>query len=213
MAIAAIRVGIGAGQQPVEAEANLAIALAGGLLETGAVDHIDPAAALLDHAGGLEAAQGRTDRGALYAEHLGQELMRQGQGILVQAVVRTQEPAAAAGLNGVQGVAGHSVISLGEERLVVGEHQLLKSGACPDGGMHVVERKPGGAARDLHDIAPERLSADKGAQQAEQPLTAEDRHLGQTAIVHHIDKGDDCVMGKVGEADEIADLVQDGAAR
>ena len=79
--------------------------------------------------------------------------------------------------------------------------------------MHVVKGNPGDGAGDLHDVASESFAADKGAQQAEQPLASEHRHFGQTAIRHDIDEGHDGAMREVGVADRIARLVQHGAAR
>ena len=139
--------------------------------------------------------------------------MGEGQGVLVQAVVRAEKPAAAAGLDRVHGIARHGVVRLGQKRLVVGEHQPLQSGACLDGRMHVVKGNPGDAAGDLHHVASEGFAADKGAQQTEQPLASEHRHLGDTAIRHDIDEGHDGVMREVGVADRIARLVQHGATR
>ena len=88
-------------EAPIEVDANIITAL-DVLFETSAVEHLDAAAALLDQAAALQAAQGRADCGALHAEHFGQKLMRQGQGVLIHAVVRAEEPAAAARRGGVR---------------------------------------------------------------------------------------------------------------
>jgi hypothetical protein len=104
---------------------DFAIALARCLFETSTVSHDNLSSTLLDQAGGLEAPQSRTDRGALDPEHFCQKFMGQGQGVLIQAVMRAEEPAAASGLNRVHGIAGYGVIRLGEQCFVLGEHQSL----------------------------------------------------------------------------------------
>jgi hypothetical protein len=72
--------------------------------------------------------------------------MGQGQSVLMQAVMRAEELAAASGLNRVHGIAGYGVIRLGEQCLVIGEYQSLKAGTCPDGFLHVVQGNPRGGA-------------------------------------------------------------------
>src|SRR5262245_49109954 len=64
----------------VQAAPDDIVAFAGALLEAGAVDDLDQAAPITDHAAGLQQARRQGYRGSPYAEHLTEQLLRQRDG-------------------------------------------------------------------------------------------------------------------------------------
>ena len=80
-------------EQVIEAVAVERVALAGGPLETVAVDDRDLALLEADQAGALKLARGLGDTGASDAEHRRQELMRHWDDIRGMPCPRHQEPA------------------------------------------------------------------------------------------------------------------------
>jgi len=78
--------------------------------------------------------------------------------------------------------------------------------------MHIVDSYPGGGARHLHNVAPERLAAYKAAHEAKQPLTAEYGDFSDPAILHDIQEGDDGIVREVGLAKGITGLIEHAAA-
>ena len=105
-----------------------AVALAGGLLQTCSVRDGDAASALLDQPSGLKGAGDHAHAGALHAQHLAQELVREGQGVLIRPVMHGQDPAAAARLDGMNSVAGDRLKRLSQEGLAVVQDQLPQRG-------------------------------------------------------------------------------------
>jgi hypothetical protein len=103
-------------QDLLEALAHDAIAAADGSFEARAVRDRDDAAALVNQPGALQGADDQADGGTLHAQHRGQVLMGERQGIPASAVVQGQNPAAAARLHAVHGVAGHRLQGLCQQR-------------------------------------------------------------------------------------------------
>src|SRR4051812_27511965 len=83
-------------------------ALADRLLETCPIRDRNAAAALLDQPRGLQHAGHYAHRGALYPQHFGQELMREGQRVPVRSVVQAEDPAAATGFHRMNRVAAEN---------------------------------------------------------------------------------------------------------
>jgi hypothetical protein len=94
-----------------------AVALADRVLETRPIRDRNAAAALLDQPRGLQHAGHHAHRGALYPQHLGQELMREGQRVPVRSVVQAEDPAAAAGFHRMNRIAGDRLERVGQQGL------------------------------------------------------------------------------------------------
>src|SRR5262245_15097382 len=99
---------------PVGVVLDDGVAFAGDIFERRAIDDVDEAAPVTDQAGGLEKAGGNGHGGAAHAEHLPQKLLRQRDGIGVDAVVGLQQPAAEPGLNRMERVARDRLLDLRE---------------------------------------------------------------------------------------------------
>jgi hypothetical protein len=129
-----------------------------------------------------QGADDQADGGALHAQHRGQVLMGEGQGIPAGAVVQGQNPAAAARLHTVYGVARHRLQGLRQQRLDELQDELPDCGPglehAPQGfGVEPRRRTP-----DLDHIAPQRPAGGQRRGQAEQGLAPEHRHLDNLAV-------------------------------
>jgi hypothetical protein len=203
----------GMGQQALKAAADFAIALAGGAFEASPVRHGDAASALPDQPFLVKHPHDRANRGALGTNDLGEELMRERQGVLPQSIMATENPAAAPRFDAVNGIAGNSVQKLIYQSFSVVKDQPSNIRTSRDCLVHSVDVDPGGCARNLHKVAPDRLTGDNRTDKTEHSLATKYRHLGAAAVLHHIDQRHDDVMGEVGVTDSVASLVEDGASR
>lgn len=134
--------------------------------------------------------------------------MGERQGVPVRPVVHGKDPAAAAGLDRMQGIAGHGLEGLRQKGLAIAHDQLPQAGAGITHLVQALEGSPRGGAPHLHDIAPERLPGDQGTEQAHDPLAPEHRDLVGGAILHHVDERDDRLMREVDVANHVTGLVQ-----
>jgi hypothetical protein len=73
--------------------ADDAVALARGRFESLSVQDLDPPVAARDQPVALEGPQDNSDGGTLHAEHHGEELLLEGEGIVLDAVARLEQPA------------------------------------------------------------------------------------------------------------------------
>jgi hypothetical protein len=76
-----------------EMRADDAVALARGRFESLSVQDLDPPVAARDQPVALEGPQDNSDGGTLHAEHHGEELLLEGEGIVLDAVARLEQPA------------------------------------------------------------------------------------------------------------------------
>src|SRR4051794_17816188 len=116
---------ISPGQKPLKDAANSAVTFTSHLFETGPVGHGDDSSVLPDQPCRLERPQHHADGGPLNPQHFGQELVGQRQVVLIDLVMGAQNPAAAAGLHGVDSIASYSLESLGEQCLREQQQQAL----------------------------------------------------------------------------------------
>lgn len=202
---------ITAGQELFEPGPDLIVAFACGVFEPGAIYHLDAAPMLLNQAQGLDATQNAGDRRTLDTEHFGEDFVSQGQCVLIQPVMRAENPPAAPRLDRMNGVAGDRMIGLGEQSLIVRQDLTLDGCACLKSIMHALKGEAGSAAGYMHDIAPEGFPAYEGAEKAEQPFSPEHCYFRQVTISHDIDQRDDGIMRKICVADRIPSLINNGA--
>jgi hypothetical protein len=122
----------------------------------------------------------------LYAQHPGHEFVRKGQGVLIEAVVHAQNPAAATRFHSMNGIAGDGLNRLRQQGFALTPDQLPKPGT---GGSHLVQalnRDARGRARRHDDIAPECLPSDQPAEKPHDSFISEPSYFGGTAIFQDI---------------------------
>ena len=158
--------------------------------------------------GSCDGADGR----ALDAEHLREKLVGQGQFVRGPAVARSEDPAAAARLDAVRRVACDALKGLRQQSLREAQDELLDSGARGECFVHPVERDAGRRSGDLHDIPPEGIPGDEGADETEQGLASERSHLGRFSVQHDGHERHHRVVGEIGMLDRVAGLVDDLAS-
>src|SRR6185312_16058558 len=129
-------------EEPLEAAADPAVALAGARLEPAPVQHRDHAAMLSDQAGCLKRPQRDADGGSLHAQHLGQKLMGERQIVLAHPILRAQDPTATARFDVMDGVAGDALERLGQQSLDIAAKQLLQGRAGFCGSAQPLDWKP-----------------------------------------------------------------------
>jgi len=105
------------GQQAAQFLLHHRVALAGVLLQSGALEHRDVPAAVADESGLLQFAGGLRDAFAAHAKHAGDQFLRHDQVIRGHAVERQQQPAAQLLLHGMMPVAGRGLEHLRDQRL------------------------------------------------------------------------------------------------
>src|SRR4051812_34965762 len=93
-------------------------------LQTPPISDRNAAAALLDQPRYLQHASHHAYCGALHPQHLGQELMREGQRVPVRSVVQAEDPAAAAGFHGMNRIAAEELKRVSEQGLAEIGNQL-----------------------------------------------------------------------------------------
>jgi hypothetical protein len=175
-----------------------------------AVKDVDHAAAIADQPLGLQRAGHGRDRGALDAQHVGEEFLGQVDGVAVDAVAARQQPAAEAGLDAVQGVAGHRLDRVAEQRLVVAVDQVAQGGAAGPGVVQGGGADPRGVAGSLDDGPHQRLARRHGGHQAQGAFAADRRGLDRRAVLHQGHQRDDAVVREVDGLDRIARDRTDG---
>src|SRR5262249_24406253 len=189
----------GSGQEAVVDLPGDLITLTGGVLEALPIDDGDPAPAELDKTGLLQDSGGHRHGRSPDPQHVGQELVGHRELVGAYAVLREQEPAGAALLDGVEPVAGNLLRDLDEERLRVPLDQRRQRSLLPDlvpegFGVHADDR-----ARDLDGgvllrVHRRRAPGDRHAQQA---FVADGRDLDAGAVVHAGENGHNGVDGEV----------------
>ena len=131
------------------------------------------------------------------AQHDGEELVRERELILLDAIVRHQEPAAASLLRRMQPVARDRLHQQIDERLRVPGDAIVK-GAVP---FHLaaerVDAHHGGRlGGDLHERLPRRYWSPEHRSDADQTFTANRCHFDDSAVLHHIGNRADAASRK-----------------
>jgi hypothetical protein len=139
--------------------------------------------------------------------------MGERQGIPAGAVVQGQNPAAAARLHAVHGVAGHRLQGLCQQRFDELQAELPDRRPGLEHAPQDLRVEVRGAAADLDHIAPERATGGQRSGQAEQGLASEHRLLDNLAVSQDGNERDHRIMRKVGVGHAVAGLVDDPALR
>src|SRR5258706_5252902 len=113
------------GQQAAQFIPDHRVAFAGAGLQSGALEHFNSAAAIVDEACALQPASGRRDALAAHAEHAGDQLLRHDHLARADAIDRQQQPAAQLLLDEMVPVAGGRLQHLCDQRLGIAQQQAL----------------------------------------------------------------------------------------
>src|SRR5262245_66268117 len=95
----------GGGKHLVGAATDSGVTFTGEPFEAGAIDEVNVTATVADQTGDLEQARRDRHRRPTHAEHLAEKLLGQGEGVAVDALVRLQQPARPARLQGMERIA------------------------------------------------------------------------------------------------------------
>src|SRR5262245_33628511 len=122
-------------KQLVGAVTDGAVAFAGQPFDAGAIEDVNVTAPVANHAGGLEQPRGDRHRRSPHAQHLAEKLLGQGNDVTVDGIMRLQQPARQACLQGMQGIARDRLLDLADQQIVVTHDEGTNGGALVGDGM------------------------------------------------------------------------------
>src|SRR5262249_5728639 len=184
------------------------VAFAGNVFERRAVEDLDVTAAVADQAGALQEASRDGHRGAPHAEHLSEKLLRQRDDIVVDAVVRLQQPTAKSGLEAMQRIARNRLLDLRKQDIVVAHDEVAESRALGGSRMKLRGRDPRGRARQLHDRACDGRPRSQSGAGADDPGASDRCGLDRCAVLHDRHERDHAAMREIDVLDLLPDIVQ-----
>ena len=113
----ALNSGRGRGEEGVKSRLHNRVAFARCLFEADAVENLQRAAVIADKASVFHRLSGKRYRFAIGAQHVCEKFMSVRQGFAFGPIMHHEEPAAQSFLRCMQGIAGDSLLNLGQQRL------------------------------------------------------------------------------------------------
>src|SRR5215470_11698638 len=154
-------------KHPIEVVPHDGVAFTGNLFERRAIEDVDQTATVTDESCALQQAGRDRHRGAAHAEHLPEKLLRQRDGIAVDAIVRLQQPAAKSGFQGMERIARDRLLDLCQQEIVVTHDEVADGLAFVRSRMKLDGREPRSRARQLNDRSAEGPSCAQGGARAD----------------------------------------------
>jgi len=199
------------GKEQVDLSLDLSAALARQSLEACIVPDGDRSPLLLEETRRLELLQDSRHGGTLDPDHLREEFVREGQGILAHPVSGAENPTAAPGFDAVDRIARDRIERLAYDELVDVPERPQHVGSINHDLIQIRHGDAGCATRELDDELANGRPGRRSRDDTYHRLSAECCHLDGLPVLHESDEGDDTVVRKVGMRNRVPRMVEDVA--
>src|SRR5262245_3818243 len=195
----------------IDLAADRLVAFARARLQPGPIDDLDMAAVIANKLRLLQRISDDRHGRAAHAQHLREELVGQLDVVAFEPVAGLQQPAAQAGFDGVQGIAGGGLLHLDEQHLAVVHDDVADGPALFRGLPKARGRDARARALHLHHGARVRTAGAEPGQRPDRAFVSDRRRLDRVTLLHYRQQRDDAVVGEIDLVDAFALLLEDHA--
>lgn len=199
------------GDDTVRLLAQSANTFAGAALQAFPVDNRDLAALVADKARLLQPVGYQADGWPSHGKHLSEEIVRQADHVVVDAIPHLNDPAAQAAVGGVKGVACRRLLHLRQHQLAAQQCHLPQQRTFVHGTAEVGHGHAPSRRIDLDDGAHTGGVVAEGGKRPQNGFPTERRGFDRCAILHHGDKGSHAAFDEVNVLNPLLRFLQDGA--
>jgi hypothetical protein len=188
-------------------------AFAGGALEPIVVDDLDFAAPVADDALRLHRLGDHPDAGALNAEHLREEFLRQGQMLVARALAHHGQPAAQARFDGVKMIADAGLRDLFDDDVKVLENDVVKRAALIEKFENMLGFDPRALGFDLNHRLVRHFGLSEQNRQTDHSFKAGEADFDRLPLFGNGKQGHHPAVRKIRVANRISGLKKNSAGR